>query len=84
MSLIDTDILKKEIYKLRDEQCDDLKRNEVISEVITVIDFLIGDIPCSKCLNRDKLKILQNNNICSKCEKYSNFIVELKGESNAE
>ena len=84
MSLIDTDILKKEIYKLKDEQCDNLERNEAINDVITVIDFLTADIPCSNCANRDKTKIIQNNNICSKCEKYSNFIVELKGESNAE
>lgn len=80
MSLIDTDILKKEIYKLRDKQCDNLERNETINDVITVIDFLTGDITCSKCLNRDKSKIIQNDNICFKCEKYSNFIVELKGE----
>lgn len=80
MSLIDTDILKKEIYKLRDEQCDNLERNKVISEVITVIDFLSNDIPCSKCSIRDKSRIIQDNNVCSKCEEYSHFNLELKGE----
>ena len=81
MRTINADILEKEIYKLKDKTKDNIERNQAIDEVLTVIAFLLGEIPCSNCANRDKTKILQNNNgNCDKCEEYSHFNLELKGE----
>ena len=76
MRTINADILEIEIYKLRDPQCDNLERNRAINDVLTVIAFLLGEIPCSTCANRDKTKIMQNNGICDKCEEYSHFKAE--------
>lgn len=80
MRTINADILEKEIHKLKDKTKDNIERNQAIDEVLTVIAFLLGEIPCSKCSNRDKSRIIQNNNVCSKCEEYSHFNLELKGE----
>lgn len=76
MRTIDADILEKEIYKLRDQQCDNLERNRAINDVFTVIAFLLGEIPCSNCANRDKTKIIQNCGEIYKCEEYSHFKAE--------
>lgn len=73
MRTINADILEKEIYKLKDKTKDNIERNQAIDEVLTVIAFLLGEIPCSNCANRDKTKIIQNNGICDKCEEYSHF-----------
>ena len=73
MRTIDADILEIEIYKLRDNQCDNLERNRAINDVFTVIAFLLGEIPCSTCANRDKTKIIQNCGEIYKCEEYSHF-----------
>lgn len=73
---IDADILEKEIYKLKDKTKDNIERNQAMDEVLTVIAFLLGEIPCSNCANRDKTKIIQNCDEIYKCEKYSHFKAE--------
>lgn len=81
MRTINADILEIEIEKLRDETKDNIERNQAIDDVFTVIAFLLGEIPCSNCANRDKTKIIhQNCDEIYKCEEYSHFKAEEKNK----